>query len=232
MSITSRVTQTAQSDFSKNFEEPSPTEKVEAIDDWTRNIESHEIQCEKEYEIDLRAGTGTLFFPDKNAMSTIDHGKQIDHRHAGEGKNEHTGKGKGNLEDVVETNQPSETASTMSDGMVRPGTEAWRLIHRRYAQNNTEMISGSLAHDRADEHNQFLDESKEQKQTEYLAGMQADRHVQQILLPRSLDEYRSKFRNEHNEITKTMKDLSIIHIWQSRKIKITMNSSCEESCRW
>ena len=32
----------------------------------------------------------------------------------------------------------------------------------------------------------------------------------QILLPRSLDEYQTKFRDKHNEITKTMKDLSII----------------------
>ena len=87
---------------------------MEAIDDWTRNIESYETQCEKEHEIDLRAGTGTLSFPDKNAMSTIDHGKQIDHRHTGEGKSEHTSKWKDNLADVVETNQPCETASTMS----------------------------------------------------------------------------------------------------------------------
>ena len=53
-------------------------------------------------------------------------------------------------------------------------------------------------------------ESKEQKQTDDLAGMQAHRHELQILLPRSFDEYQTKFRDEHNEITKTMKDLSII----------------------
>ena len=72
------------------------------------------------------------------------------------------------------------------------------------------MISGSLLHDHADEHNQLPDESKEQKQTEDLAGMQAHHHELQILLPRSLDEYQTQFRDEHNEITKTMKDLSII----------------------
>ena len=78
------------------------------------------------------------------------------------------------------------------------------------------MISGSLFHDHADEHNQLPDEfvvsmeSKEQKQTEDLAGMQAHRHELQILLPRSLDEYQTKFRDEHSEITNTMKDLSII----------------------
>ena len=102
--------------------------------------------------------------------------------------------------------------------MVRPEAEAWQLIHSRYAQNTltTEMVSGSLFHDHADEHNQLPDEfvvsmeSKEQKQTEDLAGMQAHHHELQILLPRSLDEYQTKFRDEHNEITKTMKDLSII----------------------
>ena len=34
-SITSRVSQTTLSDFTKNLEEPSPTEKEEAIDDQT-----------------------------------------------------------------------------------------------------------------------------------------------------------------------------------------------------
>ena len=68
----------------------------------------------------------------------------------------------------------------------------------------------------ADEHNQLPDEfvvsmeSKEQKQTEDLAGVQAHHHELQILLPRSLDEYQAKFRDEHNEITNTMKDLSIM----------------------
>ena len=53
-------------------------------------------------------------------------------------------------------------------------------------------------------------ESKEQKQTEDLAGMQVRHHGLQILLPRSLDKYQTKFRAERNEITKTIKDLSII----------------------
>ena len=158
-------------------------------------------------------------------ISTIDHGEQIDHRNGGRGKSKHTGKGKG--KHVVETNQPSETASTVlaivdgdadeSMDMVRPEAEAWRLIHSRYAQNTltAEMISGSLFHDHADEHNQLPDEfvvsmeSKEQKQTEDLAGTQAHHHELQIVLPRSLDEYQTQFRDEHNEITKTMKDLSI-----------------------
>ena len=80
---------------------------------------------------------------------------------------------------------------------LRTEAEAWRLVHSRYAQNTltTEMICGS---------------PKEQKHTEDLAGIQAHHHGQQILLPRSLDEYQTKFRDEHNEITKTMKDLSII----------------------
>ena len=72
-SITSRVSQTTLSDFSKNLEEPSPTKKEEAIDDQTRSIDSHEIQCEKEYEI----------------FSTINHGEQINHRHFGKGKRKH-----------------------------------------------------------------------------------------------------------------------------------------------
>ena len=137
-------------------------------------------------------------------------------------KSKNTDKGKDNHVDVVETNQPSETASTMSAigsddadesrNMVRPEAEAWRLIHSRYAQNTLtkEMISGSLLHDHADKHNQLPDESKEQQHTEDLAGIQAHHHEQQILLPRSLDEYQTKFRDKHNEITKTMKDLSII----------------------
>ena len=60
-SITSRVSQTTLSDFSKNLEEPSPTEKEEAIYDQTRSMDSHGIRCEKEYWSDLRADTGTLF---------------------------------------------------------------------------------------------------------------------------------------------------------------------------
>ena len=90
-----------------------------------------------------------------------------------------------------------------SMNMVRTEAEAWRLIHSRYAQNTTEMISGSLSHDHADKYNQLPDESKEQKHMEDLAGIQAHHHEQQILLPRSLDEYQTK-------ITKTMKDLSTI----------------------
>ena len=52
-SITSRVSQTTLSDFSKNFEDSSPTENEEAIDDQTRSVDSYEIQCEKEYWSDL-----------------------------------------------------------------------------------------------------------------------------------------------------------------------------------
>ena len=48
-SITSRVSQTTLSDFSKNLEEPSPTENEEEIDDQIRSMDSHEIQCEREY---------------------------------------------------------------------------------------------------------------------------------------------------------------------------------------
>ena len=123
----------------------------------------------------------------------------------------------------METIQPSETASptsTIESGdadenmnIVRTETEAWRLIHSRYAQNTTEMVNGSLCHDHADKHNQLPDEfvvsmdSKEQKQTEDLVGIQAHHHEQQILLPRCLDKYHTKFRDEHNDITKTMKDL-------------------------
>ena len=88
--------------------------------------------------------------------------------------------------------------------MVKPGTEAWRLIHSRYAQNTTEMISRSLLHDHADKYNQLPDESKEQKHTDN------QRHELQPVDIRSLDEYRTKFRDEHNEITKTMMDLSIV----------------------
>ena len=252
--ITSCANQSTLSDFSKNLEEPSPTVNEGETDDQIRGMDSHEIQCEKEYWNDLPADTGTLFFPDKIVMeqhnlthfpsqpwckvqeaikglndehskfeieqvnvtdtrqcviSTIDHVEQVDHRKTGKGKSKHTGKGKGKHVDVVETEQPqpSETATTVlaivegdadeSMDMVRPnGAEAWRLIHSRYAQNNltADMISGSLFHDHADEHNQLPDEfvvsmeSKEQKQTEDLAGMQVHHHELRILLPRSLDE--------------------------------------------
>ena len=46
--ITSCVSQTTLSDFSKNLEEPSPTDNTEEIDDQTRSMDSHEIQCDKE----------------------------------------------------------------------------------------------------------------------------------------------------------------------------------------
>ena len=59
--ITFRVSQTTLSDSPKNLEEPSPTENEEEIDNQTRSMDSHEIQCEKEYWSDLRADTGTLF---------------------------------------------------------------------------------------------------------------------------------------------------------------------------
>ena len=43
---------------------------------------------------------------------------------------------------------------------VRPKAEAWRPLHSQYVQNtpSTEMISGSLLHDRSDEHHQLPDE--------------------------------------------------------------------------
>ena len=50
--ITSCVNQTTLRDFSKNLEEPSPTENEEEIDHQTRSMKSHEIQCE-EYWSDL-----------------------------------------------------------------------------------------------------------------------------------------------------------------------------------
>ena len=124
---------------------------------------------------------------------------------------------------------------------MRPEAEAWRLIHSRYAQNTltAAMVSGSLFHDHADKHKQLLDEfvvsmeSKDQKQTEDLAGMQAHHNELQILLPRSLDEYQTTFRDELNEITKTMKDLSIIqHQAELEDKKLAINSSCGKSCRW
>ena len=63
--ITSCVSQTTLSDFSKNLEERSPTENEEEIDDQTHSMDSHEIQCEKENRSDLRADSGTVFFPGK-----------------------------------------------------------------------------------------------------------------------------------------------------------------------
>ena len=153
-------------------------------------------------------------------ISTIDHGEQIDHRNTGKGKSRHTGKGKGKHVDVVETNQPSETASTVLALVGGDADESMNMerLEAEEAQNTltAEMLSGSLFHDHADKHNQLLDEfvvsmeSQEQQQTEDLAGMQPHHHELQILLPRSLDEYQTKIREEHNEITKTMKDLSII----------------------
>ena len=71
-----------------------------------------------------------------------------------------------------------------SMNMVKLGPEAWRLIHSRYAQTP--------------------DESKEQKHTDN------QRHELQPVDFRSLHEYRTEFRDEHNEITKTVNDLSII----------------------
>ena len=60
----------------------------------------------------------------------------------------------------------------------------------------------------AEKYNQLFDgspdESKEQKHTDN------QRHEPQPVDIRSLDEYRTKFRDEHNEITKTMNDQSIV----------------------
>ena len=66
--ITSCVSQTILSDFSKNLEGPSPTENEKEIDDQRSSMDSHEIQCEKEYWSDLRADTGSLFLPGKIVM--------------------------------------------------------------------------------------------------------------------------------------------------------------------
>ena len=68
------------------------------------------------------------------------------------------------------------------------------------------MISGSLLHDHADKYNQLPDELKEQKHTDN------QRHELQPVDIRSLDEYRTKVRDEHSEMTKTMKDPSIVHL--------------------
>ena len=54
--------------ISKNLEEPSPTENEEEIDDQIRSMDSHARHCEKKYWSDLRADTGTLFFPGKIVM--------------------------------------------------------------------------------------------------------------------------------------------------------------------
>ena len=62
-STTSRVCQTTLSDFSKKLEEPPSTEKEESIDDQTRIMDSHAVQCEKEYWSDL-----PLFLPGKIVM--------------------------------------------------------------------------------------------------------------------------------------------------------------------
>ena len=68
-SISSRVNQTTLSDFSRNLEEPfSHRERGGRLTIMTRSMDSHEIQCEKEYLCDLRTDTGTLFFPDKIVM--------------------------------------------------------------------------------------------------------------------------------------------------------------------
>ena len=98
-------------------------------------MDSHETQCEQEYWSDLRADTGTLFFPDRNVISTIDHGEQIDHKHTGKGKSKHTSKGKGNQVDVVETNQPSETASTMSAIESGDADESMNMVKTAKRQN-------------------------------------------------------------------------------------------------
>ena len=117
-------------------------------------------------------------------------------------KTKTTGKGQDNHV-AVESGDADESMD-----MVKPGTGTWRLIHSRYAQNTTEMISGSLLPDHADKYNQLPDElpdeSKEQKHTDN------QRHELQPVDIRSLDEFRTKFRDEHNENMKTMKDLSIV----------------------
>ena len=56
--VTTQRSQTTLSDFSKNLEEPSPTENDEEIDDQTSSMDSHETQCDKEYLSDLRADAG------------------------------------------------------------------------------------------------------------------------------------------------------------------------------
>ena len=66
--MTSCVSQTTLSDFSKNMEELSPTENEEEVDDQMRSMDSHVIQCEKQYWSDLRTDTGTLFLPGKIVM--------------------------------------------------------------------------------------------------------------------------------------------------------------------
>ena len=66
--ITSCVSQTTMSDFSKNLEGPSHSEKEEAIDDHTHSMDSHKTQCEKGCWVDLRADTGTLFLHGKIVM--------------------------------------------------------------------------------------------------------------------------------------------------------------------
>ena len=208
----------AQKTWHKLVDDASTKEAV--ADDTANSQDQESVKGLNDKNCEFEMKQGNVTDTHQCVISIIDHGEQIDYRNIG--KSKHV--------DVVETEQlqPSGTASTMSAiesgdydenmNTVRTEAVAWRLIHSRYAQNTltTEMISGSLLHHRADEHNQLPDEfvvsmeSKEQKQTEDLAGMQAHHHELQILLPRSLDEYQTKFRDDHNEITKTMKDLSIV----------------------
>ena len=53
------------------MKELSHTENEEEIDDQTRIMDSHEIQCEKGYWSDLRSDVGTLFFLGKIVMEQL-----------------------------------------------------------------------------------------------------------------------------------------------------------------
>ena len=141
-------------------------------------------------------------------ISTIDHGEQIDHRNTGKGKSKHTGKGKGKHVDVVETNQLSETASTMLANVGGDADESMDMVRpeAEEAQNTltAEMLSGSLSTTTLTSTTNFL-------MSLLFPWNRRSKSRRKISLECKLTimSCRSGF-HEHNEITKTMKDLSII----------------------
>ena len=273
--------------FSKNLEEPSPTENEEEIDEQTRSMVSPEIQC-------VREKTGVIFVqtlvhcsfqtrswwnntrwhrvnPGAKYRSQSDdsttniqrirdeagecHGhtpvRDFDHRSRRTDRSQTYWKVQKHKQRERQTRGRcrNTTPSAFWNSLNNVGHWKWRrrqawtwwnLEQRHgdwyspYGHNTltTRMISGSLLHERVDEHNQLPDESKDQKQTEDLAGIQAN-----IMCSRSC--FHDPWTNiRRSFVTNTMRSrrpwqiCRSYNIMQSWERKLTMNSSGEESCRW
>ena len=103
---------------------------------------------------------------------------------------------------------------------MKPETEAWRLIHSRYSQNTTEMMSGSLLHDHADKYNQLLDENIQEYKELYEQIQAYFSSTMEILDPNFKQELDRMAKDAHRETQRYVAILQSIFDFPEEKLQI------------